>query len=154
MTSARVDDVFAIIPRRAQGYRKNSKGERENSALADTSNKIPGGGLCASANDLAAFAIALMENRLVKPETRAALWTLQKTKDGTKTEYALGWRVSERNGMREVHHGGAQQRIRTFLYLLPDRGVAVAVMCNLEGASLTALAQKIAAAVHADAPKQ
>jgi len=144
MTTARADDVFALIPHRAQGYRKNSKGDLENSALADTSNKIPGGGLCSTADDLAKFAVALMTDRLVKPETRAQQWTLQKTKDGAVTEYGLGWRVSARNGRREVHHGGAQQRVRTFLYLLPDEGVAVAVMCNLEGASLTALTQKIA----------
>ena len=43
------DDVYALIPHRARGYRLNPKQELENCALADTSNKIPAGGVHAAA---------------------------------------------------------------------------------------------------------
>jgi hypothetical protein len=43
-----------------------------------------------------------------------------------------------------VGHGGAQQRITTHLLMIPDAGVAVAIMCNLEGTNLNTLARKIA----------
>ena len=65
MFTARDDDAQAIIPHRAQGYAKNAAGELRNSALADTSNKLAGGGLCATVEDVAHFAMALQGGVLV-----------------------------------------------------------------------------------------
>jgi CubicO group peptidase (beta-lactamase class C family) len=152
MTSACVDDVNALIPNRAQGYRRAGlTGGLLNSPFADTSNKIPGGGLCGSVEDLARFVAALMnDGRLLTSQKRNGMWTAQKTKNGRATEYGLGWRIAKRDGLREVFHGGAQQRVRAFLYVLPEKRLAVALMCNLEGASLSALAPKIADVVLAE----
>lgn len=144
MERIRVDDAAAIIPHRAQGYRKLRDGTLRNSILADTSNKIPGGGLCGTSGDLARFAIALQKNVLLKPTSKAAMWTRQRLRDGTETSYGLGWNVTERAGRREVAHGGAQPRVTTYLYLLPDQRCAVALMANLEGAKLPELARRMA----------
>jgi CubicO group peptidase (beta-lactamase class C family) len=144
MDRMREDDVFEIIPNRAQGYRKLQTGELRNSSLADTSNKIPGGGLCSTVADLAKFAIAVQTGKLVKPETLAPMWTRQKTRDGQPTNYGLGWFLDERNGQREVWHTGGQQRVSTILYMRPDQRLAVVLMSNLEGARLTELARQVA----------
>ena len=147
MAGARVDDVFEIIPRRARGYQKGPGGMLQNSRLADTSYKIPGGGLCATAPDLARFAIALSKGTLVRRETRRQMFTAQRTRDGKPTGYGLGWAVGPgRRGRREVFHSGAQQRVTSLLYTQPDRGLAVALFANLEGmgSALSALAGQIA----------
>jgi len=144
MERIRVDDAAAIIPRRAQGYRKLPDGTLQNSALADTSNKIPGGGLCGTPGDLARFAIALQKDTLLKPATKAQMWTRQRLRDGSETSYGLGWSVSTRAGRKEVAHGGGQPRVATYLYVLPDERCAVAIMTNLEGAKLPELARRIA----------
>ena len=146
MDRIRVDDLFQIIPNRAQGYFKTQSGELRNSALADTSYKIPGGGFCSTVEDLAKFAVAVMSGSLVKRETLDQMWTRQKTLDGNSTSYGLGWGISERNGLKEISHGGAQQRVSTMLYMLPEKGVAVALMVNLEGAggALNRLARDLA----------
>lgn len=146
MDRMRVDDVFEIIPNRAQGYFKTSSGQLRNSTLADTSYKIPGGGFCSTVEDLARFAIAVQTVKLVKKETLEKMWTKQKTSDGKETSYGLGWGVSERNGLKEVGHGGGQQRVSTYLYMIPEKGLAVVLMANLEdvGRSLNALASEIA----------
>ena len=69
----------------------------------------------------------------------------QKTKDGKDTTYGLGWQLSERNGLKEVTHGGNQARVTTYLYMLPERGFAVVMMMNLENVgSRTELARLIA----------
>lgn len=133
MDRIRVDHVADIIPNRAQGYEKTRSGELRNSGLADTSYKIPGGGFISTVDDLARFAIAMQTGALVKKETLDQMWAAHKTRDGKETGYGLGWRVSERNGMKEVHHGGAQQRVSTFLYTIPEKGLAVVLMTNLEG---------------------
>lgn len=145
MEHIRADDVYAVIPNRTRGYRKSLLGEIQNCALADTSNKIPGGGLVSTAEDLVKFALAVDRGGLVKKETMAQMFTAQKTREGKPTGYGLGWGVMAGEGKRRVGHGGGQQGTSTFLMLLPDDGVAVAIMANLENAGgLAALADRIA----------
>lgn len=144
MERARDDNVFEIIPHRAQGYRKTPTGELRNSPLADTSNKIPGGGLCSTVIDLARFAIAVQTGRLVRREMLELMWTPQTTREGQQTSYGLGWSVGERNGRKEVFHTGGQPRVSTVLYMQPGSGLAVVIMSNLERAAVLALARQIA----------
>ncbi len=133
MDRIRPDDAHAIIPNRAQGYLLRENGDLRNSDLADTSNKIPGGGFASTATDLVKFAIALRNGTLVAESTRIQMWTPQKTSDGNEISYGLGWRISERNGRKEISHGGGQQRVSTLIFLVPAKRVAVALMMDLEG---------------------
>lgn len=146
MNRMRVDEVAEIIPNRAQGYIKAADGTLRNSALADTSYKIPGGGFCSTVEDLARFAIAVQAGALVKPETRGQMWTRQKTRDGNDTTYGLGWQIGVHNSMKDVSHGGAQQRVSTYLYMIPEKGLAVVLMANMEnvGGSLNKLSHQVA----------
>lgn len=137
------DDLRRIVKHRAQGYVREN-GVLQNSELMDGSYKLGGGGLCSSSDDLVRFAATLMAGKLVSNETLAGMWTPQRTKDGAVIDYALGFRIAERRGIREVYHGGAQARVSTFLLLLPERRIAIAVMCNLEHVKLQALARQIA----------
>lgn len=153
MERMREDSVAAIIPHRAQGYRKTEQGEILNSRLADTSYKIPGGGLCSTVEDLARFAIALNTGKLLKRESVERMWVSQKTADGKETNYGFGWGTLRKNGRRFVSHNGGQQRVATRLLMLPDEGCAVVVMSNLEGSKLNDLTEQIAnASLGRDAP--
>jgi CubicO group peptidase (beta-lactamase class C family) len=143
----RIDSVSDIIPGRAQGYRRTRDGSLRNSALADTSYKIPGGGFVSTVEDLARFAVAVQTAKLTKPETVAQMFTRQKLKDGTETSYGLGWSVATIEGQRATGHSGAQQRVSTFLHMLPDRGFAVVVMVNVEDTRLQPLVTQITDAV-------
>lgn len=138
------DDVRRIIRGRAQGYVRVD-GALQNSELMDGSYKLGGGGLCASAEDLARFAQALVAGKLVKPETLRAMWTRQRTKDGTEIKYGLGFSVDRDDGRLAVSHSGAQSRVSTMLYVLPEQQVAVAVLCNLERARVQELGKQLAA---------
>ena len=60
MEWTRTDDVQAIIPNRARGYRLTGGGSLFNSPLSDTSNRVPGGGLVGTAEDVGRFASAFM----------------------------------------------------------------------------------------------
>ena len=135
MERIRNDDSLAVIPNRARGYQKAPDGAILNCDLADTSNKIPGGGMIATAEDLVRLAIALQHDVLVRRDTRQQMFTPQKTKDGKPTTYGLGWQVGERNGRHMVWHGGGQQGTRTVLGMLEKEDIVVAVMCNTDGAS-------------------
>lgn len=149
MFTARDDDAQALIPHRAQGYLKNGAGELRNSGLADTSNKVPGGGMCATVEDVARFAMALQGGVLLDRESLARMLTRQKTRDGKPVGYGLGFFLTERDGVKEAWHTGGQQRVSNVLYMQPDRRIAVVLLTNLEGIGpqLTDLAREIAAVV-------
>ncbi len=147
MTTIRADDARAIIAHRAQGYRIRA-GKLTNADPVDTSNKIPGGGLCSRAIDLVRFGIALLDDTLVSRASRDVMWTEQATTDGKKTGYGLGFAVREHEGRTIVGHSGAQPRVRTRLRIWPAEGTVVAIMCNLEGRKLVPLTNRIGALLH------
>jgi serine beta-lactamase-like protein LACTB, mitochondrial len=147
MTDLRVDDASAIIPNRAQGYRRTENGELQNSPFVDNSGKMPGGGFTSTVEDLARFAVAVQTAKLLKPETVKQMWTVQKTRDGNLTPGGLGWAITERNGRREIYHTGGQPRVSTVLYILPDKNFAIAMMANLEGVNMQGFVRQIADAV-------
>lgn len=148
----RADDSRAIIPHRARGYAKAAPGTIENCHLADTSNKIPGGGMCSRAQDLVTLALALAEGKILSPQSLTAMWTALPTRDGTPTTYGLGWAISPDGNHKRVLHSGGQQGTSTCLVLYPDLHLAVAVMCNLEDAPAPALASEIAKLIADSAP--
>jgi CubicO group peptidase (beta-lactamase class C family) len=132
MSLTGVDDVFELIPTRARDYGKTRDGVLRNTGFADTSNKIPAGGLVSTVEDIGKFYIALRGGKLVKAKTLEQMWTPQKTRDGQQIPYGLGWRVADRKGWKEIYHGGAAAGFSTFLYCLPDKNTAVVLMANME----------------------
>jgi CubicO group peptidase (beta-lactamase class C family)/D-alanyl-D-alanine dipeptidase len=162
MTSTQEDNQFAIIPGRTRGYaildngrahRLKTNGHLQigsliNAELHDTSMKIPGGGIVSTASDLVRLTSAINQGSLLKPETVQAMWTSQQTVGGSSTGYGLGWRVGELNGDKSVSHSGGQAGTSTYLMSLPEVGISVAVMSNLQGASLSKLAQALTTTVH------
>jgi serine beta-lactamase-like protein LACTB len=81
-----VDDVFEIVPHRAHGYQKIG-GKVKNAGLMDSSYKIPGGGYVTTAEDLMRFAQALMDGKILKPETLSQMWTPTKLTGGKVSDY-------------------------------------------------------------------
>jgi serine beta-lactamase-like protein LACTB, mitochondrial len=143
MNATSVDDLYAIIPNRSRGYQKRKDGVVLNAALADTSHKIPGGGLVSTAPDLVRFALSIGKSNLLKEASVEEMWRPMKTTDGRTTGYGLGWGISEFAGHRQVSHSGGQAGVSTLLRYLPEEDVALAIMCNLEGAKHADLADLI-----------
>lgn len=148
MVAARGDDVLAIIPNRAAGYQRAGE-ELRNSPPSDTSNRTAGGGLVATAEDVARFASAFQRGALVKPSTAQAAYGRQRTRGRELTGYGLGWIVGQAGGRSEAYHTGGQPRVSTVLYMVPRSGLAVVLLCNLEGVSdpLLDLARSVADAL-------
>lgn len=146
MKTIQPDNPYKIIPHRAAGYRRGLGGGADailNAHMVDVTNKIPGGGWCSTAGDLARFAIALADEKLVKRATLERMWTAQKTRSGAPTPVGLGCFVKNAEGGKLVYHSGGQPKVSTFLMLQPERRTAVAIMCNLQGAPLQPLATEI-----------
>ena len=143
MASFQPDYEWVAIADRTRGYRK-LLGVVATSADTDVSWKLAGGGFTSTAIDLARFAQGLLQGRLLQPKTQAAMFTAQSTRDGKRTGYGLGIGVGRLGEAKVVSHSGAQEKTRTFLLLVPERQVAVAVMCNSEWAQLAELTRDLA----------
>lgn len=133
MEETQVDNRFVIIPYRTRFYRKSDSGAVENSDFLDSSYKIPGGGWLSSAEDMAKFEVAILNDKLMKPSTRDLMWTPLKPTDGVKDHYALGWAVVDENGVLVARHSGGQQGTSTDFLIAPAQRVGVVVLTNMEG---------------------
>lgn len=137
MTGTAVDTPGAM-PDRVAFY--VGQGDRYTAARpVDSSFRIAGGGLVSTPTDLARFGVAVQDGRLLSADGVRRMWTVQPLADGSANpqNYALGWRVDESTRLfvdgrplQVVHHGGSQAGAAAFLLLVPEQGLAVAVMAN------------------------
>jgi CubicO group peptidase (beta-lactamase class C family) len=140
MEVTQADNSFDVVPRRTRWYHKDKAGVVQNAGVLDSSYKIPGGGLISSADDMAEFEIAIMDNRVLRSATRAMMWTPQKAADGSQNGYALGWGTGVRLGIAVVGHTGGQQGTSTSILLAPERRAGVVVLANMDNIDSDALA--------------
>ena len=161
MTRTRLDRIWDIIPDRARGYQLLTAdafktlppaaqafakvGQIYNGPFHDTSMKIPGGGLVATAEDLTRFGIAFQTGSLVKAATVEQMWTEGKTADGKATSYGLGWGTTPaQEGIRRFTHSGNQIGAASVFHVLPEVGLTYAIMTNLEDTEMGGLSRGIA----------
>ena len=142
MQSAGIDDETQH-PSRATGYDFRA-GEMREARAFDPSNKIPSGGFMTTATDLARFAIAMDQDRLVRAETKRAMWTKQTLADGSTIPQGLGFGVGKWNGLEIVFHDGGQPGTSTTLFMIPVRKCAIVVLTNTGDIKLDALTHDLA----------
>lgn len=138
MKSTRDDDPAAIIPRRAEGYLFTDEGTLRNAHAVDMSSKLPAGGFISTTEDLARFAIALMDHRLIQSATLEQMITPVVLTNGEVVGNGLGWGLfpgEDWYGEREAFHGGVTPQVSGMIYMLPDRDFAVTLLMNLEWVS-------------------
>jgi serine beta-lactamase-like protein LACTB len=143
MTHTVVDDRFAIIPYRTRFYSRDKSGAISNADFIDSSYKIPGGGWLSSADDMAQFEVAILNDRIIARSTRDLMWTPLKPADGKEDSYALGWGTGRSLGVFDVGHAGDQQGTSTFFMIVPERRAGVVVLINLDGTGASDLAIEI-----------
>ncbi|HWY02493.1 MAG TPA: serine hydrolase domain-containing protein [Candidatus Acidoferrum sp.] len=145
MEETQADDRFAIIPYRTRFYQKKDSGAVLNADFLDSSYKIPGGGWLSSAEDMARFEAAILNDKLIRRSTRDVMWTPLKPTDGSENTYALGWGWGKKNANEVVGigHDGGQQGTSTAFVIAPDQRAGVVVLANLEDQDPGALAREI-----------
>ncbi|CAO4178005.1 serine hydrolase [Methylorubrum aminovorans] len=142
------DDLTAILPRRAAGYRRG-RAQWRNAVPMAASSAYAAGALYSTVDDLLAWDEALAGPRLLSEASRTAMFA------DNGTGYALGWFVSRvfgkpgdrSSGHRLVGHAGSIPGFLSINDVYPDDRLTVIVLSNTE----TAPAQKIArdlAALH------
>jgi CubicO group peptidase (beta-lactamase class C family) len=125
------DHADSIIPHRARFYERGADGTLHNATYVDNSYKWAGGGLLGNTEDLVRFGFGMMKPGLLQQTTIDLLFASQRLRDGTLTDYGIGWGVSaDSAGRRTVAHTGGSVGGRAVLLLYPDHDVVVAMLAN------------------------
>jgi CubicO group peptidase (beta-lactamase class C family) len=113
-------------------------------------------GIESTSSDLAAFAVALNERRLLSPDSYETMLTapvlasgerLSFSFRGAASSYGFGWFLTDVCGERVATHGGTIAGFSANLSWTPERGIAVAALSNgKSGPDRIGLADKIATA--------
>ncbi|MEJ2084628.1 MAG: serine hydrolase [Acidobacteriota bacterium] len=97
----------------------------------DPSHKLPGAGLLSRAEDLARFGAGLLEGELLSATSRDEMFTPVPLANGEPTQFGLGLRIGEFDGTPLIHLPGGGIGISSWLFMLPDRDLVVAVLGNV-----------------------
>jgi len=130
MKTAEPDYPSHAIPHRAKGYEQRADGTLVETWDDDISWKLPGGGWISTVGDLARLGAGWIGTSMLSEEQKRTAWTPQQLADGKPTDQGLGYVVGELDGQRLISHSGGQRKASTYLAVLPERRLAVAVMCN------------------------
>lgn len=102
----------------------------------DLSHRLAGGGFISTPSDMATLGSAWLNDDFIALQTRALFWQPQKLTDGSinPQKYALGWRWAEYDDGKGIisnaNHGGVSRGSQSWLMVIPERNMVVAVMIN------------------------
>jgi len=116
-------------------YSSNGKGKISSDDQTDLSDRIPGGGILSTANDVLLFANAIINNELISEESFKALIT----NSGAKKEgnpYGMGWYLYGVNPTlgNTIGHTGGQAGCSAQLFVFPEKEAALVVISNTSNA--------------------
>jgi CubicO group peptidase (beta-lactamase class C family) len=132
MTSTRIISEADIVPNRCAGYRL-VKGELKNQEWVSPSlNTTADGALYTNVLDLAKWDAALYTEKLLKKSSFDHMWTPVRLNGGNTYAYGFGWSITEVNGHRLLHHGGAWQGFTMHISRYVDDRLTIVVMTNLD----------------------
>ncbi len=128
---------------RAVGYMHEGGKWQPNNDTLPVRGTSAGGGYSTVA-DLAAFANAVTEHKLLNQEYTELL-TTGKVEGGPGGKYAYGFSDSTENGVRWLGHGGGAPGMNGALKFSPGSGYIAAVLANLDPPAATRIADFAAA---------
>lgn len=138
MTSTQAESDL-IRPEQLAAFYRSDDGLYGDTPEQNLSNKVAGGGFVSTPKDLVTLGSALLSGQLLSPESFIEMTTVQPMYDGSENQqgYALGWRhyetrhiLDEDNQVDVIHHGGRSFGADSFLLLVPEHNISVAITTN------------------------
>ena len=141
------DDPSLVVPNRAWGYHRDDTGVHLARAGGDSGGILGNAGLFSTVGDLLLWEQNFADVRVGDRGLVAEMQTPVQLTGGDKSPYGLGLEVSEDHGLKTIGHGGGDQGVGAYVIRYPDRGLAVAVLCNLDniGFGVGELTRRVAA---------
>ncbi len=120
------------LPGRAHGYSSFALGPQEPAPTEADGWLHAAGGLWASAPDLARWDLALVEGKILKPESYRLMTTRRELSDGRTKDYGCGLGIYSRDGETILMHSGAVSGFQSYNAVIPRTKSAVILLTNSE----------------------
>ncbi len=130
------DHPTDVLPRRAAGY-EHSGSTLKNADFLDMTIPHAAGSLYSTTLDLMKWDQALSAQKFLTPENYQRYFTPE------KNNYAYGWNVVTRDGIRTIMHGGGINGFATMIMRAPDQGLLVVTLSNVLPSQAGRLAQDL-----------
>lgn len=147
MSQTRPTTAAEIIPNRASGYIWNM----DKFTNADNWTTLrPSGAFMSTASDMAKWEAALQTNRILTESSKAQMWTPVQLNDGRTYPYGFAWELDDfppggfTTGVTSIRHEGTIPGFRAAFTRLPQQGISVIVLSNLDRAALDSVVAGIA----------
>jgi CubicO group peptidase (beta-lactamase class C family) len=136
MKDTGIDSNAALVPQRAQGYRRTPHGIEHDGYISMT---IPfsAGALYSTTGDLLKWEQGLFGGKVLKPESLARMTT------PFKSDYGFGVFIRNTDGHKLITHGGGIEGFNTSLNYYPDDRLTVIVLGNLTGGAPDQIARYV-----------
>ena len=128
----RVDDAEGIIAGRAEPYTAQGDEIRHATQMNGDFSGWPDGGMIVSARDAAAWEIGLQKGAPIPAATLKRMTTPALLSTGRSAGYGFAWFTDRMAGRRMHYHSGSVDGFLAFWLRLPDQGIGVAAMVNLD----------------------
>ncbi len=119
------------------GHRSNRKSPRRNNLFLHTVKGGPAGGGFSTAEDLLLFSKALMNHKILAPESTKILTTGKVSMGSPEMQYAYLFGDHLEKGHRFFGHNGGAPGINAEFSVYPDLGYTVVVLSNYDEAAST-----------------
>ncbi|MCB0706122.1 MAG: beta-lactamase family protein [Saprospiraceae bacterium] len=134
MYNTGIEDYGVEYPNKSKLYHKGKK-KIKLAEVTNLSDRIPGGGIYSTVDDLLKFGDALIDHSLISQES----FNLMVDNTGLKKDgngYGMGWYLYGDNPARGPVYGhtGGQTGVSAMFMLLPESGMTVIVISNTSGA--------------------
>jgi len=145
MSQTRIQDIDAIIPKRASGYRLVDGKLVGGDFVAQSVLSYPGGGILSTALDMAKFDEMWQNGKIIDDSMRTEMWTTGTLNDGSRTGYGLGFGIGDLRGWRQItHSGGHITGFASRYSIYPQQRLSVIVLSNRNEANTDVIAQGVA----------
>lgn len=116
----------------AQGYTSFALGPPEKAKPEAQGWIVAAGGLFSTASDLAKWDLALLDQKVLQPESYRLMTAPRKLSDGRLSDYACGLGVRTQNGLTVLSHSGAVSGFLGYNAMIPATRSAVILLANCE----------------------
>lgn len=147
MTSTGYDDIAAIIPRRASGYKYSGK-RWDNADYFSTTDAFGAGALLSTVDDMLVWVDALSAGKVLNGASLDAMFS------DYGHQYGFGWFVRKRFDRVLRTHGGGINGFRADVESYPADKLTVIVLSNLESAPVDRIGYELAALQFGVAPER
>jgi CubicO group peptidase (beta-lactamase class C family) len=139
MTATTFDDPAYSSPTFSPGFRRGLIYGVRQSLVVDTRFKTPASGIISTVDDLARFAVAIFDRRLVTDASASEMFSVRPDGEG-RALFTVGWSVDSTglaNGGKTSYgqafdFNGSMEGATAYLDLVPSRRYAMALLANRE----------------------